>query len=66
MIKNKEIEKQTHDIHNKLLKKFLIANIFKTINKDNLEKMKIPILLIINVAAYSLTNIINKNKYEFF
>jgi|GEM_PF-4552750 len=66
MIKNKEIEKQTPNIHNKLLKKFLITNIFKTINKDNLEKMKISILLIINVAAYSLTNIINKNKYEFF
>jgi len=38
MIKNKEIEKQTFNIHNKLLKKFLIINTFKTINKDNLEK----------------------------
>jgi hypothetical protein len=60
MIENKEIKKQTLNIHNKLLRNFLIANIFKTINRDNLEKMKFPLLLIMNVGAYSLTNIINK------
>jgi len=40
MIENKKIEKQVLNIHNKLLKNFLIANIFKTINRDNLERKK--------------------------
>jgi len=46
MIKNKEIEKQTLNICNKLLKKFLITNIFGTIDRDDLEKIKTLLLLL--------------------
>jgi len=48
MIKSKIRVKQTFNIHDKLLKKFLIANIFKTIDRDNLERNKNS--LIINIA----------------
>lgn len=40
MIENKIRKKQIFSIHDKLLKKFLIVNIFKTINRDNLERNK--------------------------
>ncbi len=48
MIKSKIRVKQIPNIHDKLLKKFLIANIFKTIKRDNLERNKNS--LITNIA----------------
>jgi hypothetical protein len=40
MIENKIRKKQIFSIHDKLLKKFWIVNIFETINRDNLERNK--------------------------
>jgi len=46
MIENKIRKKQIFSIHDKLLKKFLIEDLFGTINRDDLEKIKTILLLL--------------------
>ena len=46
MIENKIRKKQIFGIYDKLLKKFLIVYIFRTINRDDLEKNKNSFIVI--------------------
>jgi cobyrinic acid a,c-diamide synthase len=46
MIENKIRKKRIFSIHDKLLKKFLMVDIFGTINRDDLEKIKTLLLLL--------------------
>jgi cobyrinic acid a,c-diamide synthase len=82
MIENKIRKKQIFSIHDKLLKKFLIVDIFGTINRDDSEKIKTLLLLLQKRSKkekkniklemkMNINNIVywqnsNKNKYEFF